>query len=106
YGHVSGRSDLIPPLNVWSFVALVLSPTDAILYMANSSGLFSATNVLAHTSDVFGNNWQIGHDAQDGVNSTTRVFNGVIDEVAVFTYDLSAAQLQNLYLAAGGLLPV
>jgi hypothetical protein len=106
YGNVSGRSDLIPPLNVWSFISLVVSPTNAIVSMANSNGLFSATNVLAHTSDVFGNLWRIGQDANDGVNATTRVFNGVIDEVAVFTYDLSAAQLQSLYLAGGGILPV
>jgi hypothetical protein len=106
YGHVSGRSDLIPPLDVWSFVSLVLSPTNAILSMANSGGVFSATNVLAHTSDVFGNLWRIGDDANDGVAATTRMFNGVIDEVAVFNYDLSAAQLLNLYTTGGGLLPV
>jgi len=106
YGHVSGRSDLIPPLDVWSFISLVLSPTNAILSMANSNGIFSATNVLAHTADVFGNLWRIGHDANDGVAATTRMFNGTLDEVAVFTYDLSAAQLQNLYFAGGGILPV
>jgi hypothetical protein len=104
YGFQSG---LVPPANVWSFVSLVLSPTNAVISMANSGGVFSATNVLAHTSDVFGNLWRIGQDANDAPNNlTTRVFNGVIDEVAVFNYDLSAAQLLNLYTTGGGLLPV
>ncbi len=91
------RSGLVPPLNAWSFVALVVSPTNAIVYMFNTNGQASATNVLAHTSDVFGNNWQIGSDNNSGGNDGSRNFVGQIDEVAVFTYCLTPAQLQQLY---------
>jgi hypothetical protein len=100
-GHVSGRSDLIPPLDEWSFVALVVEPTQARIHMINQHGNFAVTNILVHTSDVFGNNWQIGHDANDGAASTTRNFNGSIDEVAVFNYALSPTQLGNLYSLVG-----
>jgi hypothetical protein len=92
-------SGLIPPLNVWSFVAMALSPTNAILYMYNVNGELSATNTLAHTSDVLGNNWLIGRDNNSGANDATRNFCGVIDEVAVFTRTLTPAQIHQLYVA-------
>lgn len=100
YGFASG---LIPPTGQWSFVALVVEPTQATLYQYSPDGLLSATNVVAHSADVFGNNWQIGHDNQD--SSATRTFNGLIDEVAVFNYSLTPAQLLSLY-AAGAPVPV
>jgi hypothetical protein len=101
YGNVSGRSDLIPPTNEWSFVALVVEPTQATVYMINQHGMRSATNILAHTSDVFGNNWRIGNDDVNNNNLSTRSFAGYIDEVAVFNYSMTGAQLLNLYNKAG-----
>jgi hypothetical protein len=97
-------SGLIPPVGQWTFVALVVEPARAIIYMYSPSvGLLSATNAIAHTADVFGNNWRIGHDNND--NNANRTFNGLIDEVAVFNYSLTPAQLLNLY-AAGAPVPV
>ncbi len=96
WGFVSG---LVPPLNMWSFVALTVSPTNAILYMYNVNGELSATNVLAHTSDVFGNNWRIGRDDNANANDGSRTFTGVIDEVAVFTRTLSPAEIHKLYVS-------
>jgi hypothetical protein len=90
---------LVPPVGQWSFVALVVEPTQATIYMFNPSGLFAATNVIAHTADVFGNTWQIGHDNSGG--DATRTFNGLIDEVAVFNYAMTPAQIVNLYSAGG-----
>jgi len=51
-----------------------VSPTNAILYMVTATAC-SATNVLAHTADVFGTCGGIGQDANDGVNAATRVYN-------------------------------
>jgi Concanavalin A-like lectin/glucanases superfamily/Immunoglobulin I-set domain len=99
------RSGLVPPLNQWSFVALVVEPTQATVYMINPDGVQSATNVLAHTSDVFGNNWRIGTDDVNNNNDGTRSFNGLIDEVAVFNYAMTPTQIKNLY-SAGGPAPV
>jgi hypothetical protein len=95
YNYVSG---LIPPTNQWSMVATVIYPDKAILYLGTNGVLRSATNVLAHTADVFGNNWQIAHDNNSGNGS--RTFNGFIDEVAVFTQSLSPARLAAYYQAA------
>jgi hypothetical protein len=100
YGFNSG---LIPPTNIWSFVALVVEPARATVYMLNDSGMSSATNVLAHNSDVFGNNWQIGRDNNANADDGSRTFIGDIDEVAVFTYSMTPTQIQNLYLSVGTL---
>ncbi|HEX5221189.1 MAG TPA: LamG-like jellyroll fold domain-containing protein [Verrucomicrobiae bacterium] len=97
-------SGLIPPVGEWSFAALVVEPARATIYLYSPSvGLLSATNAIAHTPDVFGNNWRIGHDNNDG--NANRTFNGLIDEVAVFNYSLTPAQLLSLY-AAGAPVPV
>lgn len=100
YGFVSG---LVPPTNQWSFVAMVIEPTQATLYLCNANGIQTAVNTLAHTSDVFGA-WQIGHD--NNGNNATRAFNGVIDEVAVYRRSLSRSEIEGMYAAGGGLVPV
>ncbi len=101
YNFVSG---LVIPSNQWSLVAMVIYPDKAILYLGSTGALRSATNLIAHTSDVFGNNWQIGHDNNGG--NATRTFNGLIDEVAVFTRSISPARIAAYYQAAlqGGVL--
>jgi hypothetical protein len=92
------RSGFVPPTNQWSFVGMVVTPSNAVVYAGTPPGpLQTATNVLAHTSDVFGNNWQIGNDNNDNLNSGSRGFLGSIDEVAVFTKSLTFAQMQQLY---------
>jgi hypothetical protein len=98
YGFASG---LLIPTNDWSFVAVVISPTNAILYLINGTKVQTATNVLAHTSDVFGNNWQIGHDNNSNNNNGTRTFNGIIDEVALYLRSLSPTEIFELYSAGG-----
>ena len=97
YNFVSG---LVIPSNQWSLVAMVIYPDEAILYLGNTNGLRSATNAIAHTSDVFGNNWQIGHDNNSGSNDGARNFNGLIDEVAVFNQSLSPTRINAEYVAA------
>ena len=93
WGFTSG---LVIPSELWSFVALVVEPTQATLYLYNANGQLSATNAIAHTSDVFGGNWLIGADGTGG----GRVFNGVMDEVAVYTKSLTYDQIGQLYSSA------
>jgi hypothetical protein len=93
WGFASG---LVIPSELWSFVALVVEPTQATLYLYNANGQLSATNAIAHTSDVFGGNWLIGADGTGG----DRVFNGVMDEVAVYTKSLAYDQIGQLYSSA------
>ncbi|HEV2207639.1 MAG TPA: LamG-like jellyroll fold domain-containing protein [Verrucomicrobiae bacterium] len=92
------NSGLVIPSNQWSMVAMVIYPSEAILYLGTNGVLRSATNTLAHTSDVFGNNWQIGHDNNGG--DASRTFNGMIDEVAVFAQSVAPAELARYYQAA------
>jgi hypothetical protein len=92
------RSGFVPPLNQWSFVGMVVTPTNATIFYGNPpNALQTAVNAIAHTSDVFGNNWKIGTDDINNNNDGARNFAGSVDEVVVFTRSLSLAEMQTLY---------
>jgi len=88
------ESRLRPPTDQWSFVAVVIDPTNARFYLYNTSGVSSTNNAIPHTSDSLGLRSQIGGDQETPDN---RIFDGLIDEVAIFDYALTPAQVQNLY---------
>jgi hypothetical protein len=87
-------SGVQPPLNQWSFVALVAQPAGATVYLINTNGMLSATNALLHPNQAFSGAGTIGTDAYA---SMARVFNGMMDEVAVFNRALTPGQIQQLY---------
>lgn len=89
-------SGLLVPTNTWSLVALAVTPSNAVLYVANTNGLVSATNSVANPVQSFFDGIAIGADPQ----STSRIFNGKMDEAAILNYAISAAQLGQLYAAA------
>ncbi|MGC9940969.1 MAG: LamG-like jellyroll fold domain-containing protein, partial [Verrucomicrobiota bacterium] len=97
----SWLSGLVPPLQQWSFVALVISPQNAIIYLCNTNGIQSATNEVASSAEAFNATSLIGDDSADGGNGG-RDFNGSMDEVAVFNYSLAADQVLDLYFGAAG----
>ena len=88
------NSGLTPPANQWSFVALVVQPSSATMYLVTTNGRQSATNTYAHPNQGFSGAGTIGTDAYD---ATGRTFNGLIDEVAVFNYALTLSQIQSLF---------
>jgi hypothetical protein len=95
---VSGLT--IPP-NQWSFVAVVIEPAKATLYLGTSNTLSSAVNPIAHTSDSWGaGTAQIGGQ---GSSPDNRIFNGSIDEVAVFNYAFTPADVRSLFQAASSI---
>jgi hypothetical protein len=94
YNFVSG---LTPPAGQWSLVAVAISPTNAALYLINSSGMQTTNNAIAHSGQAWTGTANIGQDANGGALATDRIFNGIIDNVAVFTRTLSTADIQNLY---------
>ncbi|MGH7973549.1 MAG: LamG-like jellyroll fold domain-containing protein, partial [Limisphaerales bacterium] len=100
----SFRSSLIPPTNQWSLAVLSISPAAATLYLCNSNGIQSATNMIPHFAARSANSWRIGNDASD----RGRTFNGRIDEVAIFSYALTDTQVKQLFTTAttGALPPV
>lgn len=97
----SWMSGLVPPPGQWSFIALVVTPTNAITYLCNASGFVSATNPIAHNAEAFSSSTLIGNDNADGGNGG-RTFNGVMDEVAIFNSSLTSNQLSNFYYNAAG----
>jgi hypothetical protein len=90
-------SKLFVPPGQWSFVALTIAPTQAILYLGTNGVLHSATNAIAHDLEAWDGPTSIGADTRDLPGT---VFNGKMDEVAVFNYTLSPAQIGALYETA------
>jgi len=92
YTFVSGLT--IPP-NQWSFVAVVVEPTKATLYLGSGGALNAAVDFSPHQLELFGTKAELGH--QPGRDFSDRVFNGSIDDAAVFNYALSFDQINILY---------
>jgi hypothetical protein len=79
----------------WYFAALVVKPTEAVLYLGNeASGLRSAANPVAHTPTQIDTLFTLGGQDNDG---TDRLFKGALDEPALFNYALSAEQIQEIF---------
>ncbi|HXI71765.1 MAG TPA: LamG-like jellyroll fold domain-containing protein [Verrucomicrobiae bacterium] len=95
------NSGLVPPVNQWSLVALVVTPTNATIYVATTNGVASAVHTMTHVVQNFNQTNVMGNDPF-GVNGA-RTFNGIIDEVAVFGRALSSAQITAMLTAASGL---
>jgi hypothetical protein len=95
-------SPLTVPTNQWTFVTLVFTPTNGIIYMATNSTLVSWTNHVATPTIAFNTAAAIG---QDTGFSTTRLVNGGIDEVALFNQSLTGSQINNLLSASLTSLP-
>ena len=96
------------PDSGWAYVALVIKPTQAEIFIAVTNGdgtttFTSATNHLVHTPQAFDGATLIGTDASDPTYS----FNGAIDEVALWNRSLTAGELYTQFgSAVGGLKPV
>jgi len=58
------------------------------------NGQQTATNAVANSNQAFAGAGTIGTDTY---SSSARAFNGVMDEVSVFNYPLTLAQIQQLY---------
>lgn len=86
------NSGLVPPDGQWTFVALVIEPSRATIFMNPGTGLQSATNDIAHAAEEFDGKLCIGQDTQ----SSSRSFNGSMDEVAIFNHSLTASEIAAL----------
>ncbi|HEY4417609.1 MAG TPA: LamG-like jellyroll fold domain-containing protein [Verrucomicrobiae bacterium] len=93
-------SGLVPPANQWSMVTLVVTPTDATIYLANTSGINAAVHTYPHAVQTFSGPIAIGNDPVDATGN--RVFNGNIDEVSIYNRALSESQVLALLGSASG----
>lgn len=105
-------SGIYPPTNVWSFVALVVTPTNASVYMIHDDLLSVAVHevpsvpgihVPQFTGSPGDNSVYIGGNMVNPTGGNN--FDGAIDEVSVFNYSLSQDELIGLYSAARGIAP-
>ncbi len=85
----SWDSGLIPPAGIWTFVALVIEPTQGTIYMDDGTGLQSATNVATHNVEGFAGTSYIGYDPA----ASTRHFDGCVDDMRIYRAALSSAQI-------------
>ncbi len=94
-------SGLLIPTSTWTFVALVVEPNQATLYMQDGTGMQSATNIANHPVVTFGGSTYVGWD--DAGALTMRRLTGAVDEAMVFGRALSPQEINMVYL---GLPPV
>jgi hypothetical protein len=101
YGYTNGP---VIPQNMWSFVALVVTPTNASFYVFNTNGVSTTTFTNNHNNMTWNGssaNIYLGADSQ-----TSRIFNGVIDEPAVFNSALTSNQIYSLTVTNAIVAPV
>ncbi len=87
--HWSWSSGLSPAADVWTFVALVIEPTQATIYMNDGTGFVSATRAASHSPASMATTY-IGRDP----NSAARSFAGGVDEARIYGKALTQSELQ------------
>lgn len=95
---ITWNSGLTPPLNQWSMVAAAIEPAQATLYLLKTNGIQKAVNYVSHAPRTLGDKIHIGAD----YGIWDRVFDGRIDEVALFDGALTEQEIENLYFAQPG----
>lgn len=90
-GSYSFAPNLFAPVNEWSHIALVVSGTAATLYL-NGVG---ATRTATHSAVNFTSGFNLGNDR----GTTSRTFNGLIDEVRIYNRALTQDEIrERMYL--------
>jgi len=108
YGWAPTRDFGFPTLpdSQWAYVALVVQPDQAALYLCDRTNVADFTSItnsfnVSHANQAFDGATLVGAEA----GFTTRSFNGAIDEVAIFNRALSAGELYSQYASAVGGVP-
>ncbi len=91
------NSGLTPPDGRWAFTALVVMPTQAVIYLCDGTCWKSATNIASHGFQAFAGLTRIGSDGGIG-----RWFRGSVDSVAIYRQALSETRLRAHALAGFG----
>ncbi len=91
-GQFGYNSGLFVPNSQWCFVAVVVSPSNAILYLQDGTGMHTATNTVAAAAVPVLSGY-VGWDAF----GPTRRWYGDIDSPMIFDRALTPAQINALY---------
>lgn len=89
-------SGLVVPDATWVFVALVVEPERARIWLGQGGALVSATHAVTHAPEEFAGTTVIGRDP----TSSARSFRGRLDDVRVFDSALAADEIEALYLGS------
>ncbi|MEM7247897.1 MAG: LamG-like jellyroll fold domain-containing protein [Acidobacteriota bacterium] len=85
-------SGLVVPDAAWVFVALVIEPDAATLYLDPGDGLVSARNEVPHSPQTFAGEGRLGLDPTDDA----RRFRGALDDWRVHDRALTPAEVEEL----------
>jgi hypothetical protein len=93
-------SGLEVPTNQWSFAAVVITPTNATVYVINNSGIHFAVdpNITTNAVQAWNDVEYIGCDPKSGLGAQN--FQGVISDVGIFNHSLTTDQVYDLYAAS------
>jgi len=95
------ESDLLVPLSQWTFAAVVVEPTKAIMWMHDGTEMSSATNILDHGVVTFSRETHIGlNPKRNNKGAFVRFYEGGLDDVRLYDYALSQGEV--LYLVDHG----
>jgi len=87
------KSGLIAPNHAWTFVALVIEPEKAILYMHDQTKLRYSINENPHPVQSFLGNLFIGWNPED----RNKHYRGAMDDIRFYNYPLNPAQIMLVY---------
>jgi len=85
-------SGLVPPDNQWVFVALVIEPSQATIYLYDNEGLKSAVDPHAHSQENWSGTLSIGRAS----TASGRLYRGAIDDVRIYNAALTADDLRTI----------
>ena len=89
-------SGLLPTLNAWNFVALVIETNQGTIYLDNGTGgLQNAVNSVANAPQNFNVALHLGNDT-----AANRIYQGGLDEVVIYDHALTPADIQAIHDAA------
>jgi len=86
-------SGLVAPVDEWVFVALVVEPDQATMYLGQSGGLTSSVNSVGHGVEEFDGPLFFGRDPGFG----NRDFKGHLDDVRIYDSALTTSEINTLY---------
>ena len=91
-GVAGPASGLTLPDGTWTFVAMVITPTNSTLYMKPTGGsLTSAVTTASNSASSFNAATEIGRDSSGG-----KYFKGSMDEVRIYNRSLSSDEITAL----------
>jgi hypothetical protein len=91
-------SGLLPPNGLWTYAALTISPSQAVISMCDGTTWSTATNTVTHTNQAFAGLTRVGSDGA----LAGHWFNGSLDEAAIYHTALTQTQLRTHALSAFG----